>query len=151
MRTQLRTLVLLVIVSCCPSRPEPARAKALIEFVPFGVETYLPLTIETIERKASCYILIPGKPLRKIQALIERAPAMPTGSFADNFVRARIKRFEDGAELLVDNGGGVKGTGGERKLDAASLKELDALIRAAAADAGISKDWVDTPRVSPND
>ena len=115
------------------------------------METYLPLTGETIERRASCYILIPGKPLRKIRALIERAPAVPEGSFAGNFVRARIKRFEDGAELLVDNGGGVRGSGGERKLDAASLTELDALIRAAAADAGIPKDWVDTPRISPND
>jgi hypothetical protein len=151
MQNPLKGLALLLIVACCPSRPAPARAKALIEFVPFGVQTLVPVTVETIESRAACYILIPGKPLRKIQELIERAPVSQKGSFGDTFVRAKIKRFQDGAEMLVDNDGGVKMATGERKLDAAGVKELDALIRSAAADAGIPKDWVDTPRISPND
>jgi hypothetical protein len=146
MASRAKILCLVSVLGCCGSRPEPFKARALAEFFPFSAgQTYLPVTRASIERMATCYILLRGKALRGVEGLVERAPIVATGTFAENAVRLKIRRFEDGFDMFLDKFGVASLPGVERKLDAASLKEVDKIIHAAAEQAGIPPEYADSP------
>lgn len=96
----LALLCLLSVVDCAKAA-QGGSIKAF--YVPFGAETFMPITRENIERKALCVVEIDvsSTAADRVRSLIKRDK---TGTFNDNRVRLKLSGALD-EDLFIDSAG----------------------------------------------
>lgn len=94
-------LLYLVLMVDCAQTASGAPIKAF--YVPFGAETFMPVTRENIEHKALCVVEIDvsSTAADRVRSLIKRDK---TGTFNDNRVRLKLSGALD-EDLFIDSAG----------------------------------------------
>jgi hypothetical protein len=115
-----KTFYALFIGFCALACKSPGEAKMTAYYIPFSVETYIPVTVEDIEEKAHFVFLIEGDYLKKINELLTKKSE---GTFDGQKVRMKLK--SKNGDLFVDANGGVVGPDHrEFKISALELENL---------------------------
>jgi hypothetical protein len=133
------TLVAAVVMLLGCSDAEDAMAGAAdritIYYLPFSVETFVPVTIESIEVDARCvFSLDPSA--EDIANLREWLARVTEGGFDKKRVRLKMVGLEDDP-LYVDADGGLRRAGGKAgRLAPETFKALEQFVEAAAHRAG---------------
>jgi hypothetical protein len=122
----------------CHRRPPPASI-GLVDYLPFGVETLFPVQMQTVERNAHAHILITRRDFGDLRQVLAKAGP---GTFEENYVRLKLRLFADGSETFVDNYGGVRTAGADKKLSPSQLLQLEEIVERAAAKAGIRPEFL---------
>lgn len=119
---KLLTLAVVFILSVLSMACEGEEPVAKICYVPFGVETYVPMTVANIDSHCSHVgeLDTHDREYLGIQSLIQRAKA---GSFKDGLVRAKIA-VPGSDPIYIDNDGGVKMGASQYHLDASGLSKV---------------------------
>ncbi|MGH6892771.1 MAG: hypothetical protein ACREEP_10980 [Dongiaceae bacterium] len=104
-------------------------------YIPFNYETYVPVTVESIEKDAICVLSISSSSheAATIRRLVEAAGA---GDFDDRFVRMKALGLLVG-DLFIDKYGGIRSKDVEiRKLTPEGLQQLQTLLDGLATSQG---------------
>jgi hypothetical protein len=101
--------LLLTVLLCVPTPPSPEAAakpqRVLLYYIPFAVETYLPVTAETI-RKNAHYTLTLESPERLAALKSILSDRRARSRYDPNFVRLLVVRDSPGTfDVIVDSEG----------------------------------------------
>lgn len=111
--------------------PKPITA----HYIPFELQTYTPVTPESIERDAVCVFPI-DKGSELSDAIEEIISQSSNGKFAADFVRLKVTGVY-AAPLLIDARGGVRLEGlPEKKLEPEDMDRLNTMLRSFASSVG---------------
>jgi len=106
-----------------------------IHYLPFSVETFLPVTIDSLEKDARCVFSFEASP-EDTTNLHRWFANVTKGDFDKKRVRLMLAGLED-ARLYVDAEGGLRrGSSGVGKLNEHAFKALEQFVEAAALRAG---------------
>jgi len=126
---EIATIFMLMLGTSCRGEP----STVYVNYVPFGMETYMAVTPETIGNESSCrFRMSDMAALRKI--LSSATPVGPDAKFGLQRIRAKIvdqSKASLADEVLVDNEGIVSRSNGYSRLTAAALQELKRVIEHA--------------------
>lgn len=101
--------------------------KAKIYYIPIGVETYVPITVDNIESSHVLYgeVETDNRKFNNLIAILESSEA---GNFSQEMIRVKIVK-SDASVFYVDNFGGIRSAENEfSKLTASNLKKVIKLI-----------------------
>jgi hypothetical protein len=104
-------------------------------YLPFSVETFLPVTVDSIEKDARCTFSFErsSEDSKSLQAWLAR---LTSDGFDKKRVRLKLVGLE-AAPVFVDADGGVRrGRSSAGRLEQPAFKALEQLIEAAAVRAG---------------
>ena len=122
----------------CPNQEEavaPASGEIRVFYLPFSVETFLPVTVDSIEEDAKCKFSFrpTNEDIATLRDLLSRVIA--TG-FDRKRVRLKLVGLEEVA-LYVDAEGGVQKEHGKiGRLEPSALSAMEAYIETTAIGAG---------------
>ena len=107
-----------------------------IFYIPFNVHTYVPVTIDSIEKNAACRFVVPrtGKEAGSLRRDLENSTK---GKFDNDVVRLKVSGLVE-QEVFIDMDGGVLfGRGGEEKrLLESHFTSVKALMKSLSKDHG---------------
>ena len=126
MQKLLSLFVALAVVFFLSTAHGSENTMVRICYVPFGVETYVPMTVANIDSHCSHVgeLDMHDKKYLDIQSLIRKAGV---GSFKDEFVRVKIA-VPGSDHIYIDNYGGVKIGGYQCHLDASTLSKVGKIL-----------------------
>jgi hypothetical protein len=117
------SIIAALLISSC-SRGDEVNSLVKVYYVPIGVETYTPITVESIEGQGSyAELKTTDKRYRKLMSIIDDASA---GVFDEKAVRVKI--VTDGEAIYIDNTGGVKRSHSTGKLASRKLSAAKKLL-----------------------
>jgi hypothetical protein len=135
--TNIRKLLLLgsVGLASCSSptsvMTEPMVGELMFYYLPFSVETFLPATVDSIERDARCVLSF--KPSEdEMKALREALGSMDPGGFDRKRVRLKILGLELTAIFVDADGGLRKGGKNVGRVTASAFRSLEQFVEAVA-------------------
>jgi hypothetical protein len=112
-----------------------AGVEVTLFYVPFHYETYAPVTIESIEKKAHCVLRVSSSE-KEMMVLLRLLGDAPKGRFDGKVVRLKAVGL-DPSPIFVDRSGGVlKEQSEEFSLSREAFGELKALLDALAKSRG---------------
>lgn len=129
------TMLLFAAFAAAACSADTENSYVSIYYIPFGVETYVPVTTDNIEKSAQRYGRIDsgGRLSKKISDLLMAAGE---GSFNSERVRAKLI-YPNEVIVYVDNLGGVLTSEmGARKIDERRLHRLGNLLEKATQPIG---------------
>lgn len=127
MMKRILLLIMLVLVapSCLEKKEMADQVK--IYYIPIGVETYIPITVENIETFYHRYgeVDLDNRKFKKFLRMINEAAP---GNFDGYIIRAKII-FPDDQIIYIDNDGGISFiTPDTRKLTSSRLKKAGKIL-----------------------
>lgn len=137
-RVFFSSFLVLQLVGCTASADAGSdhMKDVIIFYLSFDVDTYVPATIESIEKEATCRFVLRGD-ARAAMTLRRAVENAGEGDFDDRVVRVKASGLVEQTVFIDVDGGVLLGTGGaERRLGEGDFTTVKALLESLAKEEG---------------